>query len=161
MALDKIDRAILNRLQQNGRLTNVQLAEQIGLSESACLRRVRTLEESGIIDRYVMLINQSAIGKPGNVFVRVTLDGQQREKLAAFEAQIAGVAEVMECHLMSGDFDYLLRVITRDNSDYVRIHNQLTSLEGVMRVQSSFALRTVLHKTELPLDGIPMPPGKE
>lgn len=152
MTLDKIDRAILALLQQNGRLSNVQLAEQVGLSESACLRRVKVLEESGIIDRYVMLVNQGAIGKPGNVFVRVTLDGQQREKLAAFEVQIAGVAEVMECYLMSGDFDYLLRVITRDNHDYVRIHNQLTSLEGVMRVQSSFALRTVLHKTELPLD---------
>lgn len=152
MTLDKIDRAILALLQQNGRLSNVQLAEQVGLSESACLRRVKVLEESGIIDRYVMLVNQGAIGKPGNVFVRVTLDGQQREKLAAFELQIAGVAEVMECYLMSGDFDYLLRVITRDNHDYVRIHNQLTSLEGVMRVQSSFALRTVLHKTELPLD---------
>jgi len=152
MTLDKIDRAILALLQQNGRLSNVQLADQVGLSESACLRRVKVLEESGIIDRYVMLVNQGAIGKPGNVFVRVTLDGQQREKLAAFEAQIAGVEEVMECHLMSGDFDYLLRVITRDNNDYMRIHNRLTSLEGVMRVQSSFALRTVLHKTELPLD---------
>lgn len=161
MTLDRIDRAILNLLQQNGRLSNVLLAEQVGLSESACLRRVKALEESGIIDRYVMLVNQGAIGKPGNVFVRVTLDGQQREKLAAFEVQIAAVAEVMECHLMSGDFDYLLRVITRDNSDYVRIHNQLTSLEGVMRVQSSFALRTVLHKTELPLDSLPLNPGKE
>jgi DNA-binding Lrp family transcriptional regulator len=100
-----------------------------------------------------MLINQSAIGKPGNVFVRVSLDGQQREKLAAFEAEITKVTEVMECYLMSGDFDYLLRVITRDNDDYVRVHNKLTSLPGVMRVQSSFALRTVLGKTEMPLEG--------
>ena len=150
--LDTIDHSILNKLQKNGRLSNVQLADEVGLSESACLRRVKILEESGIIDRYVMLINQSAIGKPGNVFVRVTLDGQQREKLAAFETEISKVSEVMECYLMSGDFDYLLRVISRDNEDYVRVHNKLTGLPGVMRVQSSFALRTVLEKTEMPLD---------
>ena len=150
--LDAIDHSILNKLQNNGRLSNVQLAAEVGLSESACLRRVKILEESGIIDRYVMLINQSAIGKPGNVFVRVSLDGQQREKLTAFEAEICKVSEVMECYLMSGDFDYLLRVITRDNDDYVRVHNKLTSLPGVMRVQSSFALRMVLGKTEMPLD---------
>ena len=154
MDLDAIDHSILNKLQKNGRLSNVQLADEVGLSESACLRRVKILEESGIIDRYVMLINQSAIGKPGNVFVRVTLDGQQREKLAAFEREISRVTEVMECYLMSGDFDYLLRVISRDNEDYVRVHNKLTSLPGVMRVQSSFALRTVLGKTEMPLDAI-------
>ena len=150
--LDAIDHSILNKLQKNGRLSNVQLAAEVGLSESACLRRVKILEESGVIDRYVMLISQSAIGKPDNVFVRVTLDGQQREKLAAFETDITRVSEVMECYLMSGDFDYLLRVITRDNTDYVRIHNKLTSLPGVMRVQSSFALRTVLDKTEMPLE---------
>ncbi len=150
--LDAIDHSILNKLQKDGRLSNVQLASEVGLSESACLRRVRILEDNGIIDRYVMLINQSAIGKPGNVFVRVTLDGQQREKLAAFEAEVVKVSEVMECYLMSGDFDYLLRVITRDNDDYVRVHNKLTSLSGVMRVQSSFALRTVLGKTEMSLE---------
>jgi Lrp/AsnC family leucine-responsive transcriptional regulator len=154
LQIDAIDRSILKKLQQNGRLSNVQLAAEVGLSESACLRRVKLLEESGIIDRYVMLINQSAIGKPDNVFVRVTLDGQQREKLLAFEADIREVAEVMECYLMAGDFDYLLRVITRDNADYVRVHNKLTSLSGVMRVQSSFALKTVMESTEMPLDGI-------
>ena len=152
--IDNIDRSILKKLQENGRLSNVQLAAAIGLSESACLRRVKLLEENGIIDRYVMLINQVAIGKPHNVFVRVTLDGQQREKLTAFEAEVSRVAEVMECYLMAGDFDYLLRVITRDNADYVRVHNKLTSLPGVMRVQSSFALKTVLENTEMPLDGI-------
>ena len=152
--LDSIDRSILKKLQKNGRLSNVQLASEVGLSESACLRRVKLLEESGIIDRYVMLINQSAIGKPGNVFVRVTLDGQQREKLAAFETDISKVPEVMECYLMSGDFDYLLRVITKNNDDYVRVHNKLTSLPGVMRVQSSFAMKTVLDKTEMPVNSI-------
>ncbi len=149
--MDTIDQRILSALQKDGRLTNVQLAEKIGLSESACLRRVRLLEQSGIIDRYVMLIDQAALGKPGNVFVRVTLEGQQQEKLQRFEKEIGQVKEVMECYLMSGDSDYLLRVIVRDNEDYMRIHNRLTSLPEVLRVQSSFALKTVLKKTELPL----------
>jgi len=151
MKLDRIDCAILNRLQQNGKLSNVQLAELVGLSESACLRRVRSLEESGVIERYVMLVNRQIIGKPDNVFVRVTLDGQQREKLASFEDAVQGVPEIMECFLMSGDFDYLLKVAIRDNSDYVSLHNRLTSLPGVLRVQSSYALRCVKQTTEIPL----------
>ena len=149
---DKIDRTILKVLQKDGRLSNVQLANRVGLSESACLRRVRLLEQSGIIERYVMLVNQAAIGKPGNVFVRVTLEGQQKEKLQQFEKMVAAVPEVMECYLMSGDFDYLLRVIIKDNSDYMRVHDKLTDLPGVLRVQSSFALRTVRKTTELALD---------
>ena len=149
---DKIDRAILRVLQKDGRLSNVQLADQVGLSESACLRRVRLLEQSGIIDRYVMLINQAAIGKPGNVFVWLTLEGQQKEKLQQFEKAVVAVPEVMECYLMSGDFDYLLRVIIKDNLDYMRVHDKLTGLPGVLRVQSSFALRTVRKTTELALD---------
>ncbi|MCW8858347.1 MAG: Lrp/AsnC family transcriptional regulator [Deltaproteobacteria bacterium] len=150
-SIDAIDQRILSVLQKNGRLTNVQLSEKVGLSESACLRRVRLLEQNGIIDKYVMLIDQAAIGKPGNVFVRVTLEGQQQEKLQRFEDEIGKVKEVMECYLMSGDSDFLLRVIVRDNEDYMRLHNRLTSLPGVLRVQSSFALKTVLKKTELPL----------
>ena len=149
--VDKIDRAILTELQKDGRLSNVQLAELVGLSESACLRRVRILEQSGIIDRYVMLMDQKRAGKPGNVFVRVTLDGQQREKLSGFEEAIATVPEVMECYLMSGDVDYLLRVVVKDTDDYLRLHNKLTGLPGVFRVQSSFALRTVVSRTSLPL----------
>jgi len=150
--IDAIDQRILSALQKNGRLTYVQLAEQVKLSESACLRRVRLLEQNGIIDRYVMLIDQAAIGKPGDVFVRVTLEGQQQEKLQQFEKEIVQVKEVMECYLMSGDSDFLLRVIVRNNEDYMRIHNRLTGIPGVLRVQSSFALKTVLKKTELPLD---------
>ena len=149
---DKIDRAILRVLQKDGRLSNVQLASRVGLSESACLRRVRLLEQSGIIDRYVMLVDQAAVGKPGNVFVWVTLEGQQKEKLQQFEKAVVAVPEVMECYLMSGDFDYLLRVIIKDNTDYMRVHEKLTGLPGVMRVQSSFALRTVRKTTELALD---------
>ena len=151
LGLDRIDYMIIAALQQDGRLSNVKLAEQIGLSESACLRRVRTLEENSIILRYVALADPAAIGKPNNVFVRVTLEGQQREKLTHFEEAVSRVPEVMDCYLMSGDFDYLLRVIIKDNADYVRIHNELTGLAGVLRVQSSFALKTVVNKTELPL----------
>ncbi len=150
--IDAIDQLILTTLQNDGRLTNVQLAEKVGLSESACLRRVRLLEESGVINKYVMLIDQTAIGKPGNVFVRVTLEGQQQEKLQQFENEIVQVKEVMECFLMSGESDYLLRVIVRDNEDYMRLHNRLTSLSGVLRVQSSFALKTVFKRTNVPLD---------
>lgn len=149
--IDKIDRAILTALQKNGRLSNVQLAAEVGLSESACLRRVRALEENGVIDRYVMLVDQAAIGKPGNVFVRVSLEGQQKEKLTGFEKAIRDVPEVMECFLMSGDVDYLLRIIVRNAADYERLHNEITSLPGVMRIHSSFALRTVLKKTEIPI----------
>jgi len=149
--IDALDHKILTALQQDGRLSNVQLAEKVGLSESACLRRVKLLEKSGIIDRYVMLINQAAIGKPGTVFVRVTLEGQQQEKLLRFETEIRQVKDVLECYLMSGDSDYLLQIIVRDNEDYMRIHNRLTSLPGVLRVQSSFALKRVIKKTELPL----------
>jgi DNA-binding Lrp family transcriptional regulator len=152
ISVDAIDRRILSELQKDGRLSNVLLAEKVGLSESACLRRVRQLEQNGIIDRYVMLIDQSAIGKPGTVFVRVTLEGQQQEKLLQFENEIIKVKDVMECYLMSGDSDYLLRILVRDNDDYMRVHNRLTSLPGVQRVQSSFAMKSVIKKTELPID---------
>ncbi|RME36876.1 MAG: Lrp/AsnC family transcriptional regulator [Deltaproteobacteria bacterium] len=150
--LDSIDRAILRALQANGRLSNVQLAEQVGLSESACLRRVRQLEEAGVIDRYVMLVNPKAVGKGGTVFVRITLEGQQAERLAAFEEAVRQVPEVMECYLISGDYDYLLRVCTSGAGSYMATHEKLTSLPGVLRVQSSFALRTVHSTTEIPLD---------
>lgn len=149
--LDNIDHAILSNLQQDGRLTNVQLAARIGLSESACLRRVRALEESGVVERYAMLVNQSAVGRPGNVLVRVSLEGQQKERLAGFEEAICKVPEVMECYLMSGEVDYQLRLVVRNAADYERLHNVLTSLPGVQRIHSSFALRTVLKKTEIPI----------
>jgi len=152
MNIDPIDRAILSVLQRNGRLPNVQLAEQVGLSESACLRRVKLLEEEKVIDRYVMLVNPAAVGKPSSVFVQVTLEGQQAEKLAAFEDAVQNVVDVMECYLLSGDCDYLLQVRVRDNADYVRVHEILTALPGVLRVQTSFALRTVRRTTEISLE---------
>ena len=150
-SIDETDQAILSALQQNGRLTNVQLAQKIGLSESACLRRVRLLEESGVVDKYAMIVNQTAIGLSGNVFVRVTLDGQVHEKLSLFEEAVKLIPEVMECYLMSGEVDYVLRVICRDTNDFTRTHSKLASLPGVLRINSSFTLRTVIKKTELPI----------
>ena len=152
LLLDRTDRAILHELQLDGRISNVKLAERVNLSESACLRRVKLLEEAGVVEGYMMLINQAAVGLPGNVFVEITLNRQQREDLDAFEASVSLVPEVMECYLMSGDYDYLLRVAVADASDYERIHHeQLTTLPGVARVRSSFALRAVKEKTELPI----------
>ena len=152
--IDRIDRAILHELQLEGRLTNAALAERVALSESACLRRVRALEASGMLRGYVGLVDQSSAGYPDNVFVRITLTSQQQDDLAAFEAEVKRIPEVMECYLMSGDADYLLRVIVADARDYERVHSQhLTRLSGVDRVHSSFALRTVIKKTEIPVRG--------
>ncbi len=151
-SIDRTDRAILHELQQDGRLTNARLAARVHLSESACLRRVRQLEERGLIRGYVGLVDQTQAGYPDNVFVRITLHSQQQDDLAGFEAEVRMLPEVMECYLMSGDADYLLRVIVADARDYERIHSQyLTRLPGVARVHSSFALRTVTKKTEVPI----------
>lgn len=150
MQLDAKDAAILKHLQLDGRLSNADLAERIHLSPSACLRRVRQLEESGVIDGYVTLINQTVIGKPSNVFIEVSLNSQSEKTLNAFEAAVAACPEVMECYLMAGDADYLLRVVARDPADYERIHKtHLSRLPNVSRIHSSFALRTVCKKTAL------------
>jgi DNA-binding Lrp family transcriptional regulator len=152
MALDRHDRLILKALQKDGRISNVQLAAQVSLSESACLRRVRALEESGMISRYAALISQNEAGLPGNVFVQIGLHREVESDLAAFEKAVRDIPEVMECYLMSGEFDYLIRVVVADMADFERIHKtELTRLPGVARVNSSFAIRTVQRKTELPL----------
>lgn len=152
MKLDRVDNVILVALQRDARLTNRELAERAHLSESACLRRVRALEDSGVIDGYTALVNQGKVGLPGNVFVSITLNRQEQADLAAFEAAVKGVPEVMECYLMTGQQDYLLRVVVSDPGDFERLHSQhLTRLPGVARVHSSFALRTVRKGAELPL----------
>lgn len=152
MKLDRTDQSILVELQREGRLSNRDLAERVHLSESASLRRVRALEEARVIDRYTALVNQSKVGLPGNVFVSITLNRQEQADLAAFEEAVKRVPEVMECYLMTGQQDYLLRVVVSDPSDFERLHSQhLTRLPGVARVQSSFALRTVRKSAELPL----------
>ncbi|MBC8270244.1 MAG: Lrp/AsnC family transcriptional regulator [Rhodospirillaceae bacterium] len=152
MKLDDIDFAILKNLQMEGRLSNAELAERIHLSPSACLRRVRLLEESGIIEGYTMLINQAAIGKRSNIFVEVSLTSQSEKNLGDFEAAVSDCPEIMECYLMAGGFDYLLRVAASDAADYERIHTlYLSRLPNVLRIQSNFALRTVCKKSVLPI----------
>ncbi len=152
MKLDRTDRAILHELQLDGRLSNVELATRINLSESACLRRVRNLEELGVISGYAMLVDQRQVGYPSTVFVQISLDRQQREDLENFERAVSRVPEVMECYLMTGEADFLLRVVASDAADFEQLHsNYLTRLPGVTRVHSSFSLRTVVKKTELPI----------
>jgi len=153
MDLDKYDKLLLNALQRDGRISNVHLAEKVSLSESACLRRVRALEESGFIDRYAALVSQSKVGLPGNVFVFIGLQREEESELTAFENAVRNIPEVMECFLMTGEFDYLLRVVVSDMADFERLHrDSLTRLPGVARVNSSVAIRTVQKKTELPLN---------
>ena len=150
--IDDRDRAILRQLMREGRLTNAELAERVHLSPSACLRRVRILEESGLIAGYVMVLDPAAAGLPGAAFVFVTLDQQGRATLDRFEAEVARHAEIIECYLLAGSADYLLRIVYRDAGDFERIHTDiLTRLPGVSRVQSTLALRTVKKTTELPV----------
>ncbi len=153
MTIDKYDKAILDALQEDGRMSNVQLAEKVSLSESACLRRVRALEEGGYIDRYAALLSQAKVGLPGNVFVQIGLHREEERDLAAFENAVKSIPEVMECFLMTGEFDYLVRVVVAGMADFERLHrDELTRLPGVARVNSSVAIRTVQKKTELPLN---------
>jgi len=152
MTLDRFDKLILEALQRDGRISNVQLAALVNLSESACLRRVRALEDDGFIDRYAALVSQTKAGLSGNIFVHIGLQREEQSELDAFEAAVRNIPEVMECYLMTGEFDYLLRVVVSDMADFERLHKEaLTRLPGVARVNSSVAIRTVLKKTELPL----------
>jgi Lrp/AsnC family transcriptional regulator, leucine-responsive regulatory protein len=152
MELDRYDRAILRLLQQDARITNAKLASEVSLSESACLRRVRALEESGLIEGYTTLINQQKAGYPVNVFVSITLDRQSQSGLTAFETAVRRIPEVMECYLMTGEHDYLLRLVVADLADFERVHSQhLTRLPSVVSVQSSFAMRIVTRAAALPV----------
>lgn len=152
LELDRIDRRMLAVLQEDGRIPNSALARRVGLSESATLRRLRRLEDSGLIDGYVLLVNQARAGKPGNIFVEIALTAQEEAALSAFEAAVQDRPEILECYLMSGEYDYLLRVVVADFADFERIHREhLTRLPFVGRVRSSFTLRTVLRRTSIPL----------
>ena len=153
ISLDAIDRKILGALQENARIANVQLAEAAGLSPSPCLRRVRELEERGVIRRYVALLEPVSIGLPVSVFVSVTLERQAEQALERFEKAILERPEVMECYLMTGDADYLLRVVTADLAAYERfLMDHLTRVRGVASIKSSFALKQVKYRTALPLN---------
>lgn len=150
--LDRYDRAILRELQLDARITNAALAERVSLSESACLRRVRALESSGLIQGYTTVIDQHRAGYPVNVFVSISLDRQSQPGLEAFEKAVRRIPEVMECYLMTGEHDYLLRIVVADLDDFERVHSQhLTRLPSVVRVQSSFAMRTVTRSALLPV----------
>ena len=152
MDLDAVDVAILSVLQHDGRITNAELADRVNLSPSATLRRTRALEDAGVIDGYVALIGAAAVGRPTSVFVEISLSSQREDELDAFEAAIRETPEVMECHLMAGDADYLVKVQCADVADYERIHRQhLTRLPSVARVHSSFALRVVQDAAGLPM----------
>jgi len=152
MPLDRVDRLIVETLQRDARITNAALAEKVSLSESACLRRVRALETSGLISGYGARIDQVKAGLPVNVFVSITLDRQDQTDLQTFEEAVRRIPEVMECYLMTGDFDYLLRVVVADTADFERVHSRhLTRLPHVARVHSSFALRAVARLHVLPI----------
>ncbi|HVH73706.1 MAG TPA: Lrp/AsnC family transcriptional regulator [Stellaceae bacterium] len=151
-ALDQIDRRILAELQQNARLSNSELAERAGISPSPCWRRVRRLEESRVIDRYVTLLDPGRLGLRVSVFVQVSLATQVESALEIFETAILERPEVMECYLMTGNADYLLRVVAADLAAYERfLMDHLTRIPVVSNIRSSFALRSVKYRTDLPL----------
>lgn len=146
--LDSIDHSIVSALQDDGRISNVQLADKVGLSPSACLRRVQILEDRGIITGYAAMIDAAALGRSTHIIVAITLERQSEDYLSAFERAVADCPDVMECYLMAGDADYVLRLQARDAADYERIHKEyLSRLPGVARIQSSFALRQVVRRT--------------
>lgn len=148
---DALDRKILNYLQNEGRVTNQELADAIGLSTSPCLRRVRRLEAGGVIARYVALVDPETIGLSVTAFVRVRLDQQDDRHLADFEAAVADFPEVMECYLMTGEADYQLRVLVGSLGQFEDfLRHRLTRVKGVANVTTSFALRPVIYKTALP-----------
>lgn len=152
MSLDEIDRRILRALQRNGQMSNADLSDEVNLSPSACHRRVQRMEKDGYIRDYVALLDARKLGVPTTVFVEITLSGQADEVLDAFEKSVARIPDVLECHLMAGSADYLLKVVAEDTEDFARIHRQyLARLPGVQGMQSSFALRTVRQTTALPV----------
>jgi Lrp/AsnC family leucine-responsive transcriptional regulator len=152
MELDTLDLRILAELQQDGSLTNVELARRVHLSPSPCLARVKALETAGVIERYVALASAKALGLGLNVFINISLKEQSKDKLAEFERRIAEHDEVMECYLMTGDSDYLIRIAVPDIGALERfILEQLSPIPGIEKIRSSFALKQVRYKTALPL----------
>jgi DNA-binding Lrp family transcriptional regulator len=152
MQLDPIDLRILQALQTDGSLSNVALAKLVHLSPSPCLARVKTLQAAGVISRYVALVNAAKLGLGLNVFINISLKTQSKQALADFEQRIAEQDEVMECYLMTGDSDYLIRVVVADMGALEKfILERLTPIPGVEKIRSSFALKQVRYKTALPL----------
>ncbi len=155
MKLDTVDFRILHELQADGSLSNVELARRVHLSPSPCLARVKALEMAGVISRYVALANAAALGLGLNVFISISLKAQNKAALADFERRIAEQDEVMECYLMTGDSDYLIRVAVADMAALERfILEQLSPIPGIEKIRSSFALKQVRYKTALPLSAL-------
>jgi Lrp/AsnC family leucine-responsive transcriptional regulator len=152
LELDTIDRKILVALQRDGRLTNLELAEIVGLSPSPCLRRVKLLESRGILSGYVALVDPTTIGLDIMAFVRVALERQDASGLDEFERQVGRWPQVLECYLMTGDADYQLRVVATSLADYEAfLRDKLTKIPGVSKIQSSFAFRPVVYRTAVPI----------
>ncbi|VWD06006.1 AsnC family transcriptional regulator [Burkholderia lata] len=150
--LDAIDRRILRALQWNSNQTNAELAQQAGLSATPCLRRVHLLEEQGVIDAYVALLNPAAVDLRFTAFVRVTLERQDKTTVERFAREMEQAPEVLECHLMAGSYDYLLRVIARDLDDYQRFQMEtLTQIEGVRNVETEIPLKRIKQTVRLPI----------
>ncbi len=151
--LTDADKRILRELQKNAKLSNAELAQLCNLSSSACHRRVRELENSGVIAKYIALLDAKKIGNKTVVFVEITLSGQSQETFEAFENAVVTLPNLLECHLMAGTADYQLKLIAKDAEDFAYLHrNYLSRLPGVANMQSSFALKTVHRTTALPLD---------
>ena len=150
MALDRIDIAILETLQKDGRISNAALAEQVGLSQSACSRRLDNLEREGVIRGYHARLSNAALGHKMTAIVHISLSGQFEKTLTEFEAAVRRCPNVLSCHLMSGEYDYILRIAARDLEDYERIHKEwLTAMPHVTKINSSFALREVVDRTNI------------
>ncbi len=151
--IDKIDKNILEAIQADANMSNLELAEKICLSPSPCSRRVKILEDAGYIRGKVTLLNPEKIGLPVNVFVQVSLIQKEKSKLDDFERRVTSWSEVMECYLLAGDIDYLIRVSVSDLNSYQKfLDTKLTQFEGIKNIRSTFSLKQVLYKTELPLD---------
>lgn len=149
---DETDARLLRLIQSDARLSAAELSERVNLSPSACHRRVQRLEKAGIIRGQVALLDKRAVGRTVTVFVEISLNSQADETLSGFEKAAAALPEVLECHLMAGAYDYLLKVVARDADDFARLHRKnLASLPGVAKLQSSFALKTVSESTALPV----------
>ena len=158
MDIDSFDRAILQRLQQEGRISNQDLAAAVNLSPSPCLRRVRRLEEEGVIEGYAAVISQAAVGRPTNIFAEITLSSLGEDNMNAFEAAVQTIPEIVECYTVSGDRDFLLRVVVEDVTAYERLlKSTLVHLPDVANMSSTFALRQVKYTTELPLGSSQIP----
>ena len=152
LRLDDIDRRILGELQRDGRLTNQDLAARVGMSASPCWRRVRAMEGSGVIKGYAALVDPNALGLHVTVFTQVSLERQEEKGLQIFERAVGGWPEIMECYLMTGDADYLLRVIVPSLAAYEQfLMQKLTRIPGIASIKSSFALRSVKYRTDLPI----------